>query len=479
MHLAALIRRVLASACALVQLCAAPAEPLVTVTSSAQSNADSFASGVSDDGRFVLFTSTAHSFTANDGNGTARDLFLFDRSSKQVQLVSVNTNGFSANQPSINGSISGNGRYVVFESLATDLSPNETNRFTDVFVRDLVEQRTIHISKGPVRTDFGDRPSENPSITPDGQFVLFESASSKPSFAFPHLTKMKSLAQLASYEVRHWSNTAEREQAVQSAIASLMLARSMRNESILIGHLVRLALSRISVFNLEYLLSKQQLTTDDLERLDMVLADSETDNKQATFRALVGERAYALSSFKNDADNLQQILGWNAGLSAKIRTKGYQLLGFGKRDLRIYLDTMRALAAAAEQPFPEAYQLSVAAGAEANRRLSTPLGRLALLSGVSIPPNVDAIRNAAVHATLLRCARTAIAIEKYRVDHDGRAPEALEQLVPRYLPEPPLDAIEGKPIAYALLKSSNGYKLSGAASSAVALKRTAEFTVYR
>src|SRR2546425_31075 len=91
--------------------------------------------GLSADGRFVVFVSAADNLVTNDSNG-AFDVFVRDRQLGKTVLVSVNASGTgSGNGASQAPTISSNGQFVVFESSASDLVPNDTNNATDVFLR--------------------------------------------------------------------------------------------------------------------------------------------------------------------------------------------------------------------------------------------------------------------------------------------------------------------------------------------------------
>ena len=96
-------------------------------------------------------------------------------------LISVNRFGTgSGNQAVLNNalSVSADGRFVAFVSDATNLTPNDTNNASDVFVRDRQTNQTTLVSVNAAGTGSGDGYSNAPRITPDGRFVAFISASS-------------------------------------------------------------------------------------------------------------------------------------------------------------------------------------------------------------------------------------------------------------------------------------------------------------
>ena len=93
--------------------------------------------GLSADGRFVSFESIASDLVPNDPdtihNGTTQDVFLRDLQTSTTRLISVNNAGISANNSSLAPLVSPNGAVVVFFSYASDLAANDTNNKVDVF----------------------------------------------------------------------------------------------------------------------------------------------------------------------------------------------------------------------------------------------------------------------------------------------------------------------------------------------------------
>ena len=90
---------------------------------------------ISSDGRFVAFGSDATNLTV-DINGV-RDVFVKDRQTDAIEIVSLDSAGGQGNDGSWHCSISSNGRFVVFGSFATNLTPGDTNGFSDVFVKEI------------------------------------------------------------------------------------------------------------------------------------------------------------------------------------------------------------------------------------------------------------------------------------------------------------------------------------------------------
>ena len=89
---------------------------------------------ISDSGRYITFTSTAGNIVAKDRN-RKRDVFRRDQVSRKTKLVSRRPNGRTPAGDSDDPSISGDGRFVAFESEARNLKPQDRDVFEDVYLR--------------------------------------------------------------------------------------------------------------------------------------------------------------------------------------------------------------------------------------------------------------------------------------------------------------------------------------------------------
>ena len=128
---------------------------------------------ISGDGRYVAFMSSAENLVDHDNNGQV-DIFVHDRQEKTTSLVSVSLEGKSGNTRSLHPVISTNGRYVAFESAANNLVEDDLNESSDVFVRDMQENKTELVSLTS-RDQQANHSSHNPSISSDGRYVVFHS----------------------------------------------------------------------------------------------------------------------------------------------------------------------------------------------------------------------------------------------------------------------------------------------------------------
>jgi Tol biopolymer transport system component len=120
----------------------------VSVDSSGnQANNFSQAPHLSVDGRYIVFESLASNLVPGDTNGVI-DVFVHDRQTGRTSRVSVGNDGTQANNASVNPTISGDGRYVTFESFATNLLPVKQEQAKQVFVYDLKTGMLQRVSAG-------------------------------------------------------------------------------------------------------------------------------------------------------------------------------------------------------------------------------------------------------------------------------------------------------------------------------------------
>jgi Tol biopolymer transport system component len=148
----------------------------------AEGNDDSFFPSISANGRFVAFASLASNLVPGDRNHRG-DIFVRDRKRGKTTRVSINSAGAEANDGSIwLPAISDNGRFVAFFSRSTNLVPNDHNGLADFFVRDLKRGRTTRVSVSSTEEEQTRGPGAEelgivPAISANGRFVAFFSAS--------------------------------------------------------------------------------------------------------------------------------------------------------------------------------------------------------------------------------------------------------------------------------------------------------------
>jgi Tol biopolymer transport system component len=155
---------------------------LISVNSAgvqADRGAGGWGMAISSDGRYVVFSSESTNLVPQDTNGFP-DVFLRDRQTGQTTRVSVDSSGSQADRGSFFPSISADGRYVAFMSGSTNLIPGDTNGTSDMFVHDCLTGQTTCVSVDSAGV-LGNGGSGNYfgsgscPISADGRFVVFAS----------------------------------------------------------------------------------------------------------------------------------------------------------------------------------------------------------------------------------------------------------------------------------------------------------------
>lgn len=141
-----------------------------------QSDGHSWTPGISADGRYIAFDSSAANLVLGDTN-EAIDVFVHDRQTGQTTRISVSSDGEQGNGNSHAPSISGDGVYIAFGSYASNLVAGDTNDEYDVFVHNQLTGETsrVSVSSGGLQ---GNAISGSPSISSDGRYVVFASSAS-------------------------------------------------------------------------------------------------------------------------------------------------------------------------------------------------------------------------------------------------------------------------------------------------------------
>ncbi|MEU7191125.1 hypothetical protein [Streptomyces sp. NPDC045369] len=140
----------------------------------AQANGGSSGSAISADGRYVAFDSDASDLVPGDTNGQS-DVFVKDLRTGTVQRGNVASDGTQAGSWSSTPSLSADGRYVAFASDAADLVPGDTNADTDIFVHDRRTGRTESVTLDG-RPPQGKQGAQAPVISANGRYVAFASS---------------------------------------------------------------------------------------------------------------------------------------------------------------------------------------------------------------------------------------------------------------------------------------------------------------
>jgi Tol biopolymer transport system component len=140
-----------------------------------QGNGTSSFPKISGDGRFAIFNSYANNLVANDTN-LVSDVFVHDLQTAVTERVSVSSQGTEGSWHSTRSGISSDGRFVAFESSAGNLVPGDTNGQDDIFVHDRQTGQTTRVSVSSTGQE-GNGNSVAPVISADGRYVAYASYS--------------------------------------------------------------------------------------------------------------------------------------------------------------------------------------------------------------------------------------------------------------------------------------------------------------
>jgi fibronectin type 3 domain-containing protein len=135
-------------------------------------NGASFGGFISPDDRYIVFTTLANNLVAGDTNGYA-DVLMKDLQTGIITLVSAGASGIG-NGSSLAGSFSGNGRYLLFRSLATNLLPGIQSGVRQLFVKDL-QTGGLTLASASASNIAADSEPTDGAISTDGRFVAFSS----------------------------------------------------------------------------------------------------------------------------------------------------------------------------------------------------------------------------------------------------------------------------------------------------------------
>lgn len=137
---------------------------------------------ISANGRYVAFATKARNLSGAD-KGSIDDVFVRDLKTNRTILVSRanGKRGAAGDGDSSNPSISASGRYIAFESYASNLGPADNGSKPDVFVRDLRSGRVFLVSRAGPGGAAANAASANPSISGNGHYVAFDSNGSNLS----------------------------------------------------------------------------------------------------------------------------------------------------------------------------------------------------------------------------------------------------------------------------------------------------------
>lgn len=307
----------------------------------------------------------------------------------------------------------------------------------------------------------------------------------------PHLAKVKNLTQLLRVEAIDHSRRGNTNEALQALATGFALASSLEKEPMLISDLVRIANVSLVLSALERVLSEHQLSDEQLAFLNQKVIETERIGTEAFHRALAGERALAASAFQLSFAQIEMLgsndqpYDGNGGneIGRNIGFQLYRISGLRQLDLSFYLKMMGGLVNNAKLEFPDRLRELGKIESEMESSFAGGRHRFAIVSRMLLPALSGAARKEAILAARLRYARVALAVERYRLDHQGALPDTLEQLSPKYLNTLPVDPFDGAVVLYER-SPGVGYRVTSDGANAGPSHQSKKpeeltFTIYR
>jgi Tol biopolymer transport system component len=144
-----------------------------TKSDGTQANDNSMLPSICAAGRYVAFLSTATNLVDADTNGK-QDVFVHDCQSGQTTRVSVKTDGTQANSDCYFPFISADGNYVTFSSPAATLVDGDTNGVLDIFIHSMITGQTLLVSRKADGTQSNGIGNIS-AVSGDGRYVVFDS----------------------------------------------------------------------------------------------------------------------------------------------------------------------------------------------------------------------------------------------------------------------------------------------------------------
>jgi len=261
----------------------------------------------------------------------------------------------------------------------------------------------------------------------------------------PHLSQIRAAARLLALETIATAEAQDSQRTAGCMKACLALCRSLEADPFLICQLVRIACDGICARAMQNALSSCQLTDEQCLTLSQDLTRHEDSN--GLVAAMAGEACAGSDVFDMPAATLGGLgLPFGSTWLHKTTWTLYKLVGLSDADERAYLRHTRRLMEICQ--LPEEQRLGAAKELSANLE---KLPRVYVLSHLLCSSMDGVVSSDCKHKASLRAARTALAVERYRLAHD-KLPGTLDELVPEFLDAPPKDPFDGKPLRYRMLE---------------------------
>jgi hypothetical protein len=248
----------------------------------------------------------------------------------------------------------------------------------------------------------------------------------------PHAQNLRSVSRMLVLEAYARAHRGDTEGVAETLQTMLITPRALDKEPIFVSQLVQNAMNSIALDMLEKMLNSLEFSDEDLQQLQQTV--QQTDLESGMRGAMLGERVLGLQAIQNPGQ-------LNVQVPVRLPNRN--------EELAVYLKFMRKLVDASRKPFPDALDGVAQVSQEFKEELQG-----ASFGGVRYPliaqllPAMDAVFEATARGTAAtQATETLIAVARFRKQH-ARLPDSLDELVPDFLSEVPMDPFDGKPLRY-------------------------------
>jgi hypothetical protein len=267
----------------------------------------------------------------------------------------------------------------------------------------------------------------------------------------PHLSGLRKCAILLRQEAVSQAAGGKTDAATAAILAGLRMGRSLDGEPLLVSKLVQLQLVNHALDGLQESLDQSNFTDDELLRILEALNDLES--AVGFRRAFVGERAMVIDAFQSSDEELAEAMGIRgdgASAAPPFMLREYRAAGHLDEDFAFALDFMSKLVSLAEQTYPEALD---EAGKVKIPSAQDVLDQKLVVSVALLPDPARLVLKSADTVARIRLARTVLAIERYKLKHDGALPVSLDDVAVDLAGGVPKDPFDGQTLRYKVLPS--------------------------
>jgi len=294
------------------------------------------------------------------------------------------------------------------------------------------------------------------SQLPDSRYPVNYDSESPWAILLPHLAQLRSCAMLLQLRSAAELQNGQLDKALDDVRLTLQLADKVRTEPILISHLVRAAMVQLALQSIWEGLAGRKWSDAQLAALDAELARLDfVAAYRLGLRGDLGGQTGEMELIRRKPEHLQDIAdSWDfdghsthyalpTGLASHLIPSGW-LYQNEYRSVRLLLEDYLPLADAAQGTFSPSLARR---GDQVLAAETKSAGLFNWYERIMLPALGNSARKFAYGQASVNLARTAIALERYRLAH-GAYPESLDALTPQFIAKRPHDVINGQPLNY-------------------------------